>query len=232
MTPVAQRAAQSGMQSTPSTPSLTSAIQFASSGIQGNDRADSLAKAGTLADSPESTYLPLCPLSHSRGLVSHAIHETWANHWTEYTGGRMTKDFLPRPSSSQVLPLLSLDRTTLGRCVPFLTGHNDLHYHLSLREPGTSPTCRFCSLSPETAAHLYADCPRLSSFCFGLCGSFFIPSLSDSWTVKQITTFLSHLPVSTAMDDPHGLPFVIEHNFSDVDPEPPDSDSSLSPPSA
>ena len=50
------------------------------SGIQGNERADSLAKAGTSADSSESPYLPLCPLSHSRGLVSDAIRETWANH--------------------------------------------------------------------------------------------------------------------------------------------------------
>ena len=66
-------------------------------GIQGNERADSLAKAGTLADSSESPYPPLCPLSHSRGLVSHAINDTWAHHWTDYAGGRMTKDFLPRP---------------------------------------------------------------------------------------------------------------------------------------
>ena len=128
-------------------------------GIRGNDRADLLAKAGTLDSSPGSPYLPLCPLSHSRGLVSHAIRETWATQWTDYAGGRMTKEFLPRPSSDRVLPLLSLDRTTLGRCVAFLTGHNDLRYYLSVREPGTSPVCRFCFLSPETAAHLYADCP-------------------------------------------------------------------------
>ena len=199
------------------------------SGIRGNERADSLAKADTSVESP---YLPLCPLSHSRGLVSQAVRETWANHWTDYAGGRMTKDFLPRPCPGRVRPLLSLDRPTLGRCVAFLTGHNNFRYHLSLREPGTSPSCRFCSLSPETAAHLYADCPRLSTFRFGLGGSFFVPSLPDSCTVEQIVTFLSHPPISAAMDDPHGLPFVIEHDWSDVDPEPPDSDSSLSPPSA
>ena len=141
----------------------------------------------------------------------------------------MTKAFLPRPCSDRVLPL---DRPTLGRCVAFLTGHNNLCYHLSLREPSTSPDCRFCFLSPETAAHLYVDCPRLFGFRFGLGGLFSIPSLPDLWTVEQIVTFLSHPPISAAMDDPHGLPFVIEHDWSDVDPEPPDSDSSLSPPLA
>ena len=44
----------------------------AHTGIRGNERADSLARAGTLAASPESPYLPLCPLSHSCGLISHA----------------------------------------------------------------------------------------------------------------------------------------------------------------
>ena len=157
------------------------------SGIRGNERADSLAKLGASADASESPYLPLCPLSHLRGLVSHAIGETWANNWNAYSGGRMTKDFLPRPCSTRVHPLLSLDRSTLSRCVAFLTGHSNLHYHLSLREPDTSPDCRFCSLSPETAAHLYADCPRLAGLRFGLSGLFSLPSLPDSWTVEQIS---------------------------------------------
>ena len=45
------------------------------SGIRGNERADSLAKLGATADASESPYLPLCPLSYSRGLISHAIRE-------------------------------------------------------------------------------------------------------------------------------------------------------------
>ena len=114
----------------------------------------------------------------------------------------MTKDFLPRPCSAWVHPLLSLDRPTLSRCVAFLTGHSNLRYHLSLREPDTSPDCRFCFLSPETAAHLYADCPRLADLRFGLSGLFSLPSLPDSWTVERIVSFLSHPSISAAMDDP------------------------------
>ena len=152
------------------------------------------------------------------------------SNWNNYAGGRMTKDFLPRQCSDRVLPLLSLDRPIFSRCVAFLTGHSNLRYHLSLREPDTSPDCRFCSLSPETAAHLYVDCPRLADLRFGLSGLFSLPSLPDSWTVERIVSFLSHPSIPAAMDDPHGLLFVIEHDWSDVDPEPPDSDSFLSPP--
>ena len=71
----------------------------------------------------------------------------------------MTKDFLPYPRPDVVHPLLSLLRPTLGRCVAFLTGHNNLRYHLSLREPGTPSACRFCFQAPETAAHLLPIVP-------------------------------------------------------------------------
>ena len=37
--------------------------------------------------------------------------------------------------------------------------------------------------------------------------------------------FLRHEPVLDAMDDPHALPFVIDHNWSDVNPDPLDSHS-------
>ena len=43
--------------------------------------------------------------------------------------------------------------------------------------------------------------------------------------------FLHHRPVLDAMDDPHAMPFVIDHDWSDVDPDPPDSHSDMVSPS-
>ena len=145
-------------------------------GIPGNKRADSLAKLGTAIDAPASPYLPLRPLTSSRGEISHAIMETWPASWTAYPGGRMTKDFLPRPNPSWVRPLLALDRPTLTRCVSFLTGHNNLRYHRSLREPGTVCLCRFYDLSVETSAHLYAECPCFSNFHFNTLAALLSPA--------------------------------------------------------
>ena len=140
----------------------------------------------------------------------------------------MTKAFLPRPNSGHVRPLLALDRTTLSRCVAFITGHNNLRYHRSLHDPDTPSGCRFCAMSPETAAHLYANCPRFLGLRFDLSGLLYLHHLPDSWSVDRMVSFLSHAPISAAMDDAHILPFVIEHDWSDVDPDPPDTGSSSS----
>ena len=83
-------------------------------------------------------------------------------------------------------------------------------------------------MSPETAAHLYADCPWFLGLRFDLSGLFSLHHLPDSWSVDRMVSFLTHAPISTAMDDPHVLPFVIEHDWSDVDPDPPDTGSSSS----
>ena len=152
-------------------------------GIIGNARADSLAKEGTAVLATESPYTPLCPVSFSRSQVSRYFHGKWAAEWDSYNGGRMTKEFLPRPNPSQVGPLLDLDRTTLTLCLSFLTSHNNLRYQYSLREPDVSPDCRFCLLAPETSAHLYADCPRFSTLRFDINGLFHIPRLPPIWTV-------------------------------------------------
>ena len=91
------------------------------------------------------------------------------------------------------------------------------------------PSAASASFPPETAAHLYANCPCFSTLQFDLNGLFSIPSLPPSWTVDRVVSFLQHASISTAMDNPHTLPFVIEHDWSDVDPDPPDSDSTDSP---
>ena len=135
----------------------------------------------------------------------------------------MTKDFLPRPNSSLVAPLLDLDRITLTTCLSFLTGHNDLRYHYSLRESGVSPGCRFCLLAPETSAHLYADCPRFSTLRFALNGLFHIPDLPSTWTVDRIISFVKNNHISLAMTNTLEFPPPNEHDWSDIDPDPPDS---------
>ena len=132
----------------------------------------------------------------------------------------MAKEFPPTPNPSLVRPLLSLDRTTLTRCIAFLTGHNNLRYHRSLREPDTHPLCRFCDLFPETSAHLFASCPWFASLRLDTTGSFSLPSLPSAWTADRLVSFLQHVSLSAAMDDPHALPFIIEHDWSDVDPDP------------
>ena len=174
---------------------------------------------------PESPYTTLRPFSFTRCQVTQYFHTQWAAEWDSYVGGRMTKEFLPCPNSSRVGPLLDLDRTTLTQCLSFLTGHNNLRYHYSLRESGVSPECRFCSLAPETSSHLYATCPRFSTLRFDINGLFHIPFLPPVWTVDRVVTFLQNHHISLAMDNTPEFPPPNEHDWSDIDPDPPDSAS-------
>ena len=105
----------------------------------------------------------------------------------------MTKDFLPFPNAGLVGPLLDLDRLTLTLCISFLTGHKNLGYHRSLREPGADSQCRFSGLAPKTAAHLYSGCPHLSGLRFDFTGYFVLPNLPDSWSVDRLVSFLRNL---------------------------------------
>ena len=166
-------------------------------GILGNERANSLAKLGMAADAAEPPYLPLRPLSSSRAAVSHAIMETWSTNWTTYSGGRMTKDFLPHPNPSRVRPLLALDRIlpSLLATIIFVT-----------TAVSGNPTLRI-----SVASATYLERPRrtfmrsvpcFATLRFNTTGLFTLPCLSTSWTVDQLVSFLQHTSISAAMDDP------------------------------
>ena len=74
---------------------------------------------------------------------------------------------------------------------------------------------------PTHTPHPTAPFPSLR---LDITGSFSLPSLPSTWTVDRPVSFLRHASISSAMNDPHALPFIIEHDWSDVDPDPPDSD--------
>ena len=57
-----------------------------------------------------------------------------------------------------------------------------------------------------------------------------LASLPAFWTVDQLLSFLQHTSISAALDDPHTLSFVIEHDWSDINPDPPDFDEDTASP--
>ena len=141
----------------------------------------------------------------------------------------MTKHFLPRPNPSQVSPLIQLDRVSLSQCIGFLTGHNDLRYHHSLRNPEICNACRFCGGGAETSAHLYAECPSFSTTRLHITGSFVLPIPIIEWTCDQLFTFLRIPAIARALsgltpDYLRGL----TAEWSESDPDPDGSESSSS----
>ena len=200
--------------------------------MRGNEAAYLLAKAGAnpQSDSAHHDVLPAFGVVR-RGIAALRL-SMWTEEWAAYPGGRMTKHFLPKPNPIQVSPLIQLDRVSLSQCTSFLTGHNDLRYHHSLRDPEVGNTCRFCAGEAETSSHLYAECPSFSVTRFHITGSFFLPIPIEDWTHEHLFTFLKLPSISQAMsgltpDYLRGL--TVE--WSESEPDPDGSESSLSSPS-
>ena len=201
----------------------------AHSGIRGNETSDLLAKRGAdpLSGSPPHTVLPAFRVA--RKTIASLCLSLWRREWSAYPGGRMTKHFLPGPNPTQVSPLIQLDRVSLSQCIGFLTGHNDLRYHHSLRNPDICNACRFCGGGAETSSHLYAECPSFSTTRLHITGSYVLPIPITGWICDQLFTFLRVPAIARALsgltpDYLRGL----TAEWSESDPDPDGSDSSSS----
>jgi ribonuclease HI len=135
-------------------------------GHEGNELADQLAKQGTK-----------CSNKNSMPLARSAIHKqlemkttaAWQKEWDQYSPkARQSRYFLEGPRGGIWKDLSTQERSTVGRCVRFITGHAFLRKHEAVEDENTRyPTadtrCRLCfeEDSEETPHHLITDCPAL-----------------------------------------------------------------------
>jgi len=132
------------------------------SGIDGDERADALAKGGTTTKfvGPEP-YTAI-----SRG-TARDIVENWAisehqKRWKEVKGLRQSK------------MTLGLGRGTLRKLVALTSGHGGFRHHLVGMKILTDDACRLCLEDEETAAHIVCKCPALESIRRGVTGHRFL----------------------------------------------------------
>ncbi|KAJ8919463.1 hypothetical protein NQ315_016563 [Exocentrus adspersus] len=127
-------------------------------GIQGNERADQLARLG----SGEPPQGPEPILGISRGSINGALSR-WAYRrlgmsWRMNTGCRQAHNFLDGPDMSKTVWLLNLGRRALNQMVGILTGHCRLRRHLHLMGIEESPLCPECGEGEDTPIHLLGHC--------------------------------------------------------------------------
>ena len=95
-------------------------------------------------------------------LLDGWVTSTWHEIWQGLSSCRMTKRWLPRPSSQVAREALMLNRDDFGRVAQVITGHDWFARHRArLGEEPTEGICRLCGLDVEEAAHLFWDCPAL-----------------------------------------------------------------------
>ena len=130
-------------------------------GIEGNERADGLARAGSSSRfiGPE----PFCGLSMS---VAKDHLRRWANqehqkYWACGSGLRHAREVIRLSSPGEARGLIRLDKTKLKAITELKTGHGPFKKHLHTMGLINDPVCRFCGMEEETAEHLLSVCEAL-----------------------------------------------------------------------
>ena len=129
-------------------------------GLEGNERADVLAKEGT-------TTLPVGPgpmLPVSIAVINERIETYLANlhkkRWLDTLGCRQAKEALGAGlQSSNAKMSLGLKREDFSNMASVLTGHCRLNRHLNLLGIVDSSVCGHCNEEEETPGHYLGRCP-------------------------------------------------------------------------
>ncbi|CAG9823164.1 unnamed protein product [Phaedon cochleariae] len=145
---------------------LTLAWVPAHTGYEGNEEADSLARAGAnkALNGPE----PFCGIAKA---IQKTSIKSWMQTesqewWNNSPGMRQAKEFIKKPSPTFTEYLLSQKRSSTRILLGLLTGHCRLNKHMSTIGLTEELLCRFCQEKEETAVHILCHCEGLSRLRF------------------------------------------------------------------
>ena len=159
-------------------------------GVEGNERADELARQGS-----SSTFVGPEPfLGTSKSAIKQELLD-WEQSqivsvWSKMRGLRQAKAFIT-PSSSIAKKLLGLNRRELRTIAGLLTGHCPARYHLHTIGRWPNNLCRFCFTELESSAHLLCFCGALVSRRMRFLGAHLLMPY-DVWRIdpKKVIQFI------------------------------------------
>jgi ribonuclease HI len=158
-------------------------------GIEGNERADELAKQKVNMVETELS-LPI-----SNGIIKQQLGKITLNNFKKLwsnTELRQSKEMMPKIDKKRSEILLQMKRQDVRLITHFITGHGKLNYHLHKMGISDTPTCRLCEEEEETAIHLLCKCPALKTRRLFNFGKFLIEP-KDITDIKIIPKFLNNL---------------------------------------
>lgn len=129
-------------------------------GVEGNERADALAREGSAV--PLTGPEPGVGVTKSavKGAIAKWTLQQQTRHWAEIPGQRHSKLMMGRPCPSLTEEVLRLSRKKLRAVTGLITGHCTLRKHLhNMGIFHENPVCRNCGEADETATHVIFDCP-------------------------------------------------------------------------
>ena len=124
-------------------------------GLQGNERADTLAKLGSTC---HQTDIPTS-YAVTRSAIAEIGKERWQRKWAASSKSRVFFEYKQAPSGRD--PWHKLNRHDQSTIFRWRTGHAEINGHLNRINPERAPNCRHCSHPYETIEHLLVECPGL-----------------------------------------------------------------------
>ncbi|XP_069365327.1 uncharacterized protein [Maniola hyperantus] len=152
-------------------------------GIEGNERADELAKQAALHKKSKADY-DACPVSYVKRQIRQATLDVWQKRYSEGDTANTTKAFLPDVRNAyKIIRTIKLDSTT----TQVLSGHGGFAYYLHKFKCKASPSCQCDPEVNEDILHLLLDCPRFAKIRFET-----EILLDDNITLGTINKFLEN----------------------------------------
>jgi len=129
----------------------------AHSNIDGNEKADELAKKGALSKFIGPEPVIGTPYSNIRRKITTLRSKMFVSHWNNLPSCRQAKNCIKIDKKTSKF-LLNVSRTRLKKYVGTVTGHFGFNNHLTTIGKRTDPSCE-CGEHRETAEHFLCYCP-------------------------------------------------------------------------
>lgn len=162
-------------------------------GIEGNERADDLAKVGSNLQfiGPE----PFCGISNC---TINMELKCWQEqkvitNWLAVKRCSQSKRFIT-PNVSHTKKLLELNKRALCTYTGLVTGHCPSRYHLKNIGRVQNDICRFCNMASETSEHLLCRCSALYTRRSRFLGSGCLQP-KEIWSLNpgKVIRFMDHI---------------------------------------
>ena len=166
-------------------------------GNPGNERADELAKNGTLL--PPQSHIALSVRSRKKMYHEH-MRSKWLSLWKNCPDDyKRSRVWFPSFDPKNSLRLRKLSRKDLSCCLQWITGFCNLQRHKHVKNHDLPDLCRLCGLDKETPEHLSFYCVRLTQARVKHFRTWDGPP--DSWNPFQILSFIKNTKCVDLMID-------------------------------
>ena len=132
----------------------------AHTGHWGNEKADELAKAGTVSS---NLVCSLVPLNHIKNMINDKVNSLTHKRWN--TNRHAHTDLILGNHHKKTLKILTNNlnnRTRYRTGICIITGHIGLNKHLHRINRSDTSNCPNCTDTEETVAHYISQCPAYS----------------------------------------------------------------------